>query len=359
MTKRKPNQAKLILEDGSIFVGNSFGHEKSVAGEVVFNTGMVGYPESLTDPSYSGEILTLTYPLIGNYGVSSNHIINSISQNFESNKIQISGLIVADYSQKHSHWNAEKSLSDWLKEHRVPALSGIDTRSLTQKLREEGTMLGKIVFDNADIEFEDPNQRNLVSEVSTKEPQLLGKGKHRVVLIDCGCKHNIIRSLLARNVEVLRVTWNAELDSLEYDSLFISNGPGDPKQCEATIKQLRKAIKQEKPVFGICLGHQLLALAAGANTYKLKYGHRSQNQPVREVGTNKCFVTSQNHGFAVDEASLPKDWKPLFTNLNDGTNEGMLHKSGKFFSVQFHPEATPGPVDTEFLFDKFVTMVKR
>ncbi|MBI5215597.1 MAG: glutamine-hydrolyzing carbamoyl-phosphate synthase small subunit [Ignavibacteriae bacterium] len=358
MTKRKPNQAKLILEDGSIFFGNSFGSEKSVAGEVVFNTGMVGYPESLTDPSYTGQILTLTYPLIGNYGVPSNQIINNISQNFESEKIRVTGLLVADYSHKHSHWNAEQSLSEWLIEHRVPALSGIDTRTLTQKLREEGTMLGKIVFENDEVEFEDPNQRNLVAEVSTREPQLLGKGKYRVVLVDCGCKHNIIRSFIKRKIEVLRVPWNTNLDALEYDGLFISNGPGDPKQCEETIRQLRKAIKREKPIFGICLGHQLLARAAGANTYKLKYGHRSQNQPVREIGTNKCFVTSQNHGFAVDEQTLPRDWKPLFTNLNDGTNEGMSHKSGKFFSVQFHPEATPGPVDTEFLFDKFLTKVK-
>ncbi|TAK65682.1 MAG: carbamoyl-phosphate synthase (glutamine-hydrolyzing) small subunit [Bacteroidetes bacterium] len=356
--KKRLSQGTLVVEDGSVFTGTSFGYEGSISGEVVFNTGMVGYPESLTDPSYRGQILVLTYPLIGNYGVPSNIIQEGISRNFESNNIQISALIVSEYSQAYNHWNASGSLSEWLITNHIPALSGVDTRTLTQKLREKGTMLGKIIFHDEDIELADPNQRNLVSEVSAQEPRLFGKGKRRILLIDCGCKHNIIRSFLERNVEVMRVPWNARIDSFEHDGLFISNGPGDPKMCKETIAQLRKAVNRKTPIFGICLGHQLLARAVGASTYKLPYGHRGQNQPVKETTGNKCYVTSQNHSFAVDATTLPKDWKPLFVNLNDGTNEGMIHKSGSYMSVQFHPESSPGPVDTSWLFDKFIEMMK-
>ncbi len=347
-------QGRLILEDGSVYPGVSFGAMQSVAGEAVFNTGMVGYPETLTDPSYSGQILVLTYPLIGNYGVPASAANSSLESLLESEKVQISGLVVADYSVFHSHWNAGKSLGEWLAENNIPALTGIDTRTLTKKMREKGTMPGKIEFDDMPVDFYDPNLDNLVSGVSTPAPSRYGEGKKRVCLIDCGCKHNIIRNLVKRGVEVLRVPWDHDIGQEDFDGLLISNGPGDPKMCRYTILQIRQAISQDIPVFGICLGHQLMALATGANTYKLKYGHRGQNQPVREAGSNRCLVTSQNHGFAVDNSTLPDGWEPWFINLNDGTNEGIRHVSGRFRSVQFHPEASPGPVDAGYLFDEFL-----
>lgn len=348
---------RLILEDKSIFSGYSFGYEKSVSGEVVFNTGMVGYPETLTDPSYKGQILVLTYPLIGNYGVPGNEKENNLLKYFESDKIQITALVISDYSFNYSHWNARKSLAEWLKEHKIPAIYGVDTRALTKKLREKGTMLGKIVF-NEEIDFYDPNKENLVEKVSCKEKKVYGKGKYRIVVVDCGVKYNMIRCLIKRNATVIRVPWDYDFAKEDYDGILISNGPGDPKMCKKTIANIRKAIQFGKPIFGICLGNQLLALAAGADTYKLKYGHRSQNQPCVMVGTNKAYITSQNHGFAVDTKALPQDWKPYFVNANDNTNEGIIHKTKPFMSVQFHPEATPGPVDTEFLFDEFLEMVK-
>jgi carbamoyl-phosphate synthase small subunit len=355
---KQPN-IKLILQDGKEFFGYSFGYEKSVAGEVVFNTAMTGYPESLTDPSYKGQILTLTYPIIGNYGVPGNLTEDSMLKYFESYALHISGLIVSDYTDEYSHWNASKSLGDWLKEFKIPAISGIDTRELTKILREEGTMLGKIVFNNQDIEFYDPNLVNLVEQVSIRKKKVYGQGKYRILLIDCGVKYNIIRNLLQRNASVVRVPWDYDFTKEDYDGLFISNGPGDPKQCTTTIDYLRKALQKDIPIYGICLGNQLLALAAGANTYKLKYGHRSHNQPVLLKDTNKAYITSQNHGFAIDNATLPDDWEPLFLNLNDQTNEGMKHKIKPFFSTQFHPEASSGPKDTEFLFDQFIELVSR
>lgn len=355
-------KAQLVLEDGTVFEGVSFGAPVSKAGEVVFNTGMTGYTETLTDPSYRGQILTLTYPLVGNYGIPDDSLENNLLKNFESNEIQVRGLIVADYSQEHNHWNSTKSLSEWLIEQNVPAITGIDTRALTKKLREKGVMLGKIIIDEKDVALEDPNKRNLVAEVSVKEKTIYKGGNEKataVVVVDCGAKNNIIRSFLNRGVTVIRVPWNYDFTKEEYDGLFISNGPGDPKQCVATIKHLQTALAGEKPVFGICLGNQLLALAAGADTYKLKYGHRSQNQPCVESGTKKCVITSQNHGYAVDEATLPKEWESLYRNANDNTNEGLVHKTKPFFSVQFHPEANPGPTDSEFLFDKFIEMMKK
>jgi carbamoyl-phosphate synthase small subunit len=355
----KQPDIKLILQDGKEFCGYSFGYEKSVAGEVVFNTAMTGYPESLTDPSYKGQILTLTYPIIGNYGVPGNLTEDSMLKYFESYALHISGLIVSDYTDEYSHWNASKSLGDWLKEFKIPAISGIDTRELTKILREEGTMLGKIVFNNQDIEFYDPNLVNLVEQVSIREKKVYGQGKYRILLIDCGVKYNIIRNLLQRDATVVLVPWDYDFTKEDYDGLFISNGPGDPKQCTTTIDNLRKALKKDIPIYGICLGNQLLALAAGANTYKLKYGHRSHNQPVLLKDTNKAYITSQNHGFAIENATLPDDWEPLFLNLNDQTNEGMKHKIKPFFSTQFHPEASSGPKDTEFLFDQFIELVSR
>ncbi len=348
-------KARLVLEDGSSFSGFSFGFEKAAAGEVIFNTGMVGYPESLTDPSYRGQILALTYPLIGNYGVPEKILKEGIISNFESHKIQISGLIVSDYSTEYSHWAAVKSLGKWLKEEKIPAITGIDTRALTKKLREKGTMLGKIVFEG-DIDFFDPNKTNLVDEVSIHKSVVYGKRGKKILLIDCGVKNSIILSLLKRNLTVIRVPWDYDFwnKEFDFDAIVISNGPGDPKQCAETIKNVRRAIMEELPSFGICLGNQILALAAGADTYKLKYGHRSQNQPCQLVDSNRCFITSQNHGYAVDENTLPEQWLSWFRNANDGTNEGIRHKSKPFMSVQFHPEATPGSVDTDFLFDNFL-----
>lgn len=345
---------RLILDDGTIFVGKSFGAEKATAGEVVFNTAMVGYPESLTDPSYLGQILTVTFPLVGNYGVPDNSFTDGISDYYESEKIQVSGLIISDYSSDYSHWNAKKSLGEWLKENEVPGIYGIDTRELTKLLREKGSMKGKIVFVNDnEIDFIDPNLENQVAIASCKEVITYGNGSKKVVLVDCGVKHNIIRCLLKRNITLIRVPWNYDFNQIEYDGLFISNGPGNPDFCEETVRNIRKAMETEKPICGICMGNQLLSKAGGATIYKLKYGHRSHNQPVRMVGTERCFITSQNHGFAVSNSSLGEDWEPLFINLNDGTNEGIKHKTKPFFSAQFHPEASSGPTDTDFLFDLF------
>lgn len=351
-------KAKLILEDGTEFEGKSFGYEKSVAGEVVFYTGMTGYPESLTDPSYAGQILVSTFPMIGNYGIPSEEWQDGFSRYFESEKIQASGLIVYDYSFDYSHWNAVMSLSDWLKSYKIPALFGIDTRALTKILRVKGSMLGKIEFTGEPVEFYDPNRENLVATVSCTEKKVYGNGRHKVILVDCGVKNNIIRCLLKRNTTVIRVPWDYDFSGETYDGVFLSNGPGDPALCEATVENIRKVLKEEKPVMGICLGNQLLARAAGADTYKLKFGHRSHNQPVILTGTDRCFITSQNHGFAVAPETLPQEWEPLFVNVNDNTNEGIRHKTLPFFSTQFHPEAASGPTDTEFLFDDFIANIE-
>ena len=357
--KNRFKPVTLLLEDGTKITGKSFGYEKSISGEVVFNTAMTGYPESLTDPSYKGQILTLTYPLIGNYGVPSDLIDRDLFKFLESDRLHISGLIISDYSFEYSHWNAERSLGDWLKEHEIPGIYDVDTRALTKRLREKGTMLGKIIFDSNDVEWYDPGKDNLVKQVSIKEKKVYGNGKYKILLVDCGVKYNIIRCFIDRDATVIRVPYDYDIHQEEYDGLFISNGPGDPKRCEATISNLSKALENEKPIFGICLGNQLLALAAGADSYKLKYGHRSHNQPVIKNGTPMSYVTSQNHGYAINNNTLPHDWEPLFININDNTNEGMRHKTKPFFSTQFHPEASGGPVDTEYLFDEFMEMVKK
>jgi len=355
MTKKIP--ATLRLLNGMEFKGWSFGYDRSCDGEVVFSTAMVGYPESLTDPSYSGQILCVTYPLIGNYGVpEEGPDKNGISINFESENIWVRGLVISDYSFNYSHWDAVKSLDQWLKEQRIPGIYGIDTRELTKVLRENGSMLGMIVPEGDTKEFpiDDPNLENQIALVSCAEPIVYGSGSKKVVMVDCGVKHNILRCFVDRGVELIRVPWNYDFNKIEYDGLFISNGPGNPEFCNITVQHLRTAMKKEKPIFGICMGNQLLARAAGATTYKLKYGHRSHNQPVRMVGTNKCFITSQNHGYAVNDSTLGADWEPWFINMNDGTNEGIRHKTKPFCSVQFHPEASSGPTDTEFLFDEFI-----
>jgi carbamoyl-phosphate synthase small subunit len=353
----KSNLGKLVLEDGNEFNGYSFGYNRSVSGEVVFNTAMTGYPESFTDPSYKGQILILTYPIIGNYGVPDYLREDDMFKFFESNSLHISGLVISDYTEDYSHWNANKSLGEWLKEYKIPGIYGIDTRSLTKILREKGTLLGKIIINEEKIGFYDPNKENLVKQVSIKEKKVYGNGKYIIMLVDCGVKYNIIRNLLKRDTTVMRVPWDYDFTKDEYDGLFISNGPGDPKECQITIQNLRKALSGSIPIYGICLGNQLLALAAGADTYKLKYGHRSHNQPVILKDTHKAYITSQNHGFAINNDTLPTDWEPLFINLNDNTNEGMQHKSKPFFSTQFHPEASGGPTDTEFLFDQFIALI--
>ena len=352
-------KAVLILEDGTKYQGKSFGYEASIAGEVVFNTAMTGYPESLTDPSYRGQILVATYPIIGNYGVPQKGEENNMLQHYESDRIQISGFVVSYYSAEYSHWNAEKSLDEWMIENEIPGIYGIDTRALTKHLRDKGAMLGKIIIEDKDVDLYDPNLLNLVDEVSLKQKQIYGNGKYRILLIDCGVKNNIIRHFLKRDTTIIRVPWDYDFSQEDYDGLFISNGPGDPKKCQITIDNLEMAFNNDEPIFGICLGNQLMSLASGADTYKLKYGHRSHNQPVLHVGTNRAYITSQNHGFAVDNTSLGKDWEPMFINLNDDTNEGFKHKTKPFFSTQFHPEASSGPTDTEYLFDEFLDLIKK
>jgi len=351
--------AKLVLEDGTVFEGYAFGAEKSVSGELVFNTAMTGYPESLTDPSYKGQLLVSTYPLIGNYGVPFQSENQQMLEFYESNRIQVSALIISEYSFQFNHWNAEMSLDDWMKTSDVPGIYGIDTRHLTQILREKGSMLGKIIINNEEVDFYNPNEDNLVAQVSIETKQVYGNGSNRILLIDCGVKNNIIRHLLSRDTTVIRVPWDYDYANEVYDGLFISNGPGDPQQCKLTIQHLSKSFSKEQPIFGICLGHQLMALAQGGQTYKLKYGHRSHNQPVLKVDTQSAYITSQNHGYAVDDTTLQSDWKPLFINLNDHTNEGLKHVSKPFFSTQFHPEASGGPTDTEFLFDEFLAAIKQ
>ena len=350
--------ATLHLDNGLVFEGFSFGYDQPIDGEVVFSTAMVGYPESLTDPSYSGQILCVSYPLVGNYGVPGDSVVNNLSAFYESEKIHVRGLVISDYSFSYSHWNAQKSLDEWLKENKIPAIYGIDTRELTKILREKGSMLGKIVPQGSTLDkVEDPNKINQVDVVSCKEVITYGDGEKSIVLVDCGVKHNIIRCFVKRGVKVIRVPWNYDFTKLEYDGLFISNGPGNPDLCGEAVEHIKKALNDTKPIFGICMGNQLLSKAGGASTFKLKYGHRSHNQPVRMVGTDRCFITSQNHGYAVDNSTLGADWEPLFINMNDGTNEGIRHKSKPFFSAQFHPEASSGPTDTEFLFDDFIKML--
>ena len=350
--------AKLTLEDGNIFEGSLFGSHRSVAGEVVFNTGMVGYPETLTDPSYNGQILVMTYPLIGNYGIPPMNESEDIPENFESEKIQVQALVVSEESQSYSHWNAIESLDGWFKRFNVPGLYGIDTRHLTKILRERGTMLGKIEIENKKVEYYNPDIDNLISKVTVPHVEKYGTGKKRILLIDCGCKKSILSNLIERDVTVMRVPYDYDIDKEDFDGALISNGPGNPVVYKQLVASTKKLLQKQIPTLGICMGHQILSLAAGAKTYKLKYGHRSQNQPVKEVGSNKCYVTSQNHSFAVDTKTLPRGWQPWFENLNDYSNEGVRHEKLPFRSVQFHPEAMPGPVDTSYIFDEFLKDVK-
>ena len=349
----------LVLQDGTKFHGKSFGYDAPVAGEVVFNTAMMGYPESLTDPSYAGQLVTLTFPLVGNYGVPPFTFgAEGLPTFMESDHIHASAIIVSDYSEQYSHWNANESLAEWLKREQVPGITGIDTRELTKVLREHGVMMGQIIFDDDPTNIPQAQYEgvNFVDRVSCKEIVRYNEGAgKRVVLVDCGVKANIIRNLIERGLEVVRVPWNYDYTGMEFDGLFLGNGPGDPDLCQDAVNILRQQMsKSRKPICGICMGNQLMAKAGGATIYKLKYGHRSHNQPVRMVGTDKCYITSQNHGYAVDASTLDKDWSELFVNMNDGSNEGVRHNTNPWFTSQFHPEACSGPVDTLFMFDLFV-----
>jgi len=350
---------KIILEDGTEFEGKSFGYQGSAAGEVVFSTAMSGYPEGLTDPTYKGQILVMSYPLIGNYGVPQDECdSNNIPKFFESDHIFPSALVVTDYTPNYSHWNISKSLGEWMNEHRVPGIYGVDTRALTKRLRDKGSMLGKVVYKELDVDFYNPYNDNLVEMVSCKEKIVYGNGAFRLLLIDCGVKYNLIRDLINNGATVIRVPWDYDFLSEEYDGLLISNGPGDPKKCGITIQNVAKAMQRNHPIIGISLGGHILALAAGADIFKLKHGHRSHNQPVKQKGSNTAIITSQNHIFAVDVNTLSDEWILHYENLNDGTNEGFRHKTKPFFATQFHHEPSGETPDKEYILNEFIEAVK-
>jgi len=370
----KNKKAILVLEDGTVFTGFGFGATGKTTGEVVFSTGMVGYPEALTDPSYKGQILTLTYPLVGNYGVPPVTLDLGLPLYFESDRIQVRGLVIHELCKEPFHWAQTRTLDQWLKDEGIPGIYGVDTRRLTKKLRTHGVMLGIIRVYEANEEptvqgllsesknIPDPNLTDLVREVSVKEPVYYNvQGKHTVALIDAGVKNNIIRNLLKRRINVLRLPYDfSAKETLEYkpNGVFISNGPGDPKRCVDAI-QCTKELIEKIPVMGICLGNQILMLALGGETYKMKFGHRSQNQPALDLKTNRCYITTQNHGYAVDVKCIEKS--PMdcwFINANDKSVEGIKHKNRPVFAVQWHPEASPGPYDTEFLFDEFSRLME-
>jgi len=358
-----PASQELVLsfQDGTTIRGESFGTPCSKAGELVFNTGMTGYTESLTDPSYSGQILTCTYPLIGNYGVPPRERDElGLLKYYESDKIHVAGLVVSEYSKQWSHCEGERSLGDWLKGERIPAIEGVDTRALTKRVREQGALLATLREPGvAPLDFVDPNKRNLVAEVSRTEPQTYGSGDVKIIAVDCGIKNSIIRDLASRGASVKVVPWDYDFNKEHYDGLFISNGPGDPSMVTRTIENLATAMQHsQKPLFGICLGNLLMGIAAGGKTYKLPYGNRGQNQPAMDRLTGRCIITPQNHGYAVDMKTLPPEWREYFVNANDGSNEGIIHTNKPFFTVQFHPEAKCGPVDGAYLFDQFINKVR-
>lgn len=369
------DRATLTIKDGPVFNGYSFGANKNISGEAVFTTSLVGYPESMTDPSYKGQILCFTQPLIGNYGVPSSTLKDQFNllKHMESPGIQCIGIVVADVALEYSHWTAVESLQQWCKRNGVAAISGVDTRQLVSYLREKGSSLAKITvgeeYDaDEDAAFEDPGSINLVHKVTTKAPfhiscpEKYAKGIH-IAVLDCGAKENILRCLVERGASLTVFPYDYPIDKIanKFDGVFISNGPGDPTHCSSTTENLTKTMDKfhDLPIFGICLGHQLLALASGAKTIKLKYGNRAHNIPALDLTTGKCHITSQNHGYAVDAETLNSDWEPYFTNLNDLSNEGMIHKSKPIFSTQFHPEAKGGPLDTGFLFDKFFQNIEQ
>ncbi|KAI9875061.1 MAG: Multifunctional pyrimidine synthesis protein CAD [Pleopsidium flavum] len=364
------DRATFTIRDGPVFHGKSFGAKSNISGEAVFTTSLVGYPESLTDPSYRGQILVFTQPLIGNYGVpSSARDENGLLKYFESPNIQAVGVVVADVAEQYSHWTAVESLSEWCAREGVPAISGVDTRAIVTYLREQGSSLARITIGeeydaDQDEAFVDPEQINLVRKVSTKAPFHISSsnGDLHVAVIDCGVKENILRSLVRRGASVTAFPYDYPIHKVahHFDGVFISNGPGDPTHCQDTVYHLRKLMESSQvPVMGICLGHQLLALAAGARTIKLKYGNRAHNIPALDLTTGRCHITSQNHGYAVDSTTLPSEWKEYFVNLNDSSNEGIIHKSRPIFSTQFHPEAKGGPLDSSYLFDAYLDSVQK
>ncbi len=367
---RQGRKGRLVLQDGAVFPGTVFGAQRPAAGEVVFTTGMVGYPEALTDPSYRGQILVFTYPSQGNYGVplmAASYLQVEREDGrlpgrpFESDRIHLSGVVCASYSETYFHRTARASLGEWLASQGVPALTGIDTRALTKRIRMHGALLGRIEIDGQPSpEFTDPNVRNLVGEVSTQAVERHGRGGVPVVLIDCGRKSNQIRMLVRLGAEVQVVPWDYDLRRLARGcaGAVISNGPGDPQLASATIATVRSLLRRGVPTLGICLGHQILALAAGASTYKMKFGHRAHNQPCVESRSGRCYQTSQNHGYAVDGSGLPRAWETWFANANDGTNEGIRHRTGPWRSVQFHPEAAPGPTGTEWILEEFMAEIR-
>lgn len=375
LSSYKCGTAVLVLEDGSYFVGHGFGAAKKVSGEIVFSTSMVGYPEALTDPSYKGQILALTYPLVGNYGVPPYDLELGIPLYFESENIKVTGLVIHELCKQPYHWASTKTLDEWLKSENVPGIYGIDTRKLTKKLRIKGVMLGILQVceeeQNPNLEtllkevneVPDPNSIDLVKEVSIREPvHYEVGGSKKVVLIDCGVKNGILRNLLQRRVNVVRIPYDfSTKEILEYNpnGVVVSNGPGDPKKCVKTIECVRELVEENIPIMGICLGTQILALALGGDTFKMKYGHRSQNQPALDLKTGRCYITTQNHGYSVNPDSL-KDTslETWFTNANDKTVEGIKHREKPVFALQWHPEASPGPYDTEFLFDEFLKTMR-
>jgi len=358
------DRATFTIRGGPVHHGTSFGARQTISGEAVFTTSLVGYPESMTDPSYRGQILVFTQPLIGNYGVPSDVRDDAgLLKYFESPHIQAAGIVVADHAEKYSHWTAIESLGDWCAREGVPAISGVDTRSIVTYLREQGSSLARITIGeeydaDQDEAFVDPEQINLVAKVSTKQPfHVSSTGDLHVAVIDCGVKENILRSLVARGASVTVFPWDYPIHKVahHFDGVFISNGPGDPTHCSPTVHHLRKLMESYPgPVMGICLGHQLLALAAGAKTVKLKYGNRAHNIPALDLTTGRCHITSQNHGYAVDIKTVPADFQEYFVNLNDGSNEGMIHRTRPIMSTQFHPEAKGGPLDSAFLFDAYM-----
>jgi len=366
-----------MLEDGSIFEGIGFGYPAAVAGEIVFNTGMVGYTETLTDPSYRGQILCLTYPLIGNYGVPGMNDTDEfgLPKFFESDKIQVKGLIIHDLSIAASHWSCVKTLDEWLYEQRIPGVYNIDTRELTKKLRVNGVMAGAISSSvvqkgelaNSEVDVRELSsliknqqygQQDFMPEVSTNMPREYGDNtKETIVLLDTGTKNSIIRNILRIGFKVVSLPWDSsfeEVMSYEPKGIVISNGPGDPKVCKTAINTAEQLITASIPTLGICLGEQILALAAGADTYKLKFGHRGQNKPCMDLRNNRTYITSQNHGYGIDHKSLENTgFKIWFSNTDDQTVEGIEHESKPIIAVQFHPEASPGPYDCIFVFERF------
>ncbi len=363
----------LILEDGTIFEGMGFGYPTVAFGEAVFNTGMTGYIEALTDPSYSGQILTLTYPLVGNYGVPDPMVkdTDGILKNLESDVIQARGLVVHELSLTASHWNLTMTLDEWLYNEKIPGISGIDTRELTIKLRTSGVMMAALVVSDTPINALEVkkklesakkyNDEEFMNTVSIKEPQTFGTESESIVVIDTGVKNSILRNVRSLGYKVIKVPWNYSLEKiLSYNpkGVIFSNGPGDPIKCAETMKTAKQVIEKNIPTLGICLGAQILGLAGGANTYKLKYGHRGQNKSCIDLDNNQVYVTSQNHGYCIDPDSLKNtDFKLWFTNADDKTVEGIKHKKNKIIAVQFHPEASPGPFDCMFIFEELKKLI--